>query len=48
MLASKGWTNKEIASHLNISVNTVSSQITCIFRKLNITQRSGLSEFMLK
>ncbi|MCD8215620.1 MAG: LuxR C-terminal-related transcriptional regulator [Clostridiales bacterium] len=48
MLAAKGWTNKEIASHLNISVNTVGSQITGILRKLNITKRSDLSEFMLK
>lgn len=48
MLAARGWTNKEIGTHLEISQNTVKSHIASAFQKLNITQRSELEKFMLK
>ncbi len=48
MLAARGWTNKEIASHLDISENTVKHYIAAALQKLNITQRKELREFMLK
>ncbi len=48
MLAAKGWSNKEIAIHLQVSVNTIGKQITNILQKLGISQRADLSEFMLK
>ncbi len=48
MLAAKDWTNKEIAAHLNISVNTVKMHISSALQKLNISQRKELSQFMLK
>ena len=48
MLAARGWTNKEISTHLEISLNTVKSHIASAFQKLGITQRSELKQFMLK
>ncbi len=47
MLASRDWTNKEIAVHMGISENTVKSYITVALQKLNISQRKALREFML-
>ncbi len=48
MLAAKEWTNKEIATHLNVSVNTVKMHISSALQKLNISQRKELARFMLK
>ncbi len=48
MLAAKDWTNKEIATHLNVSVNTVKMHISSALQKLNISQRKELAQFMLK
>lgn len=48
MLANKGWTNNEIADYMNISARTVKQHMTCIFNKLNITNRKQLSSFMLR
>lgn len=39
MLANRGWTNKEIAEHLDITTRTVKQHLTCVFSKLNITNR---------
>ncbi|MCC8168238.1 MAG: LuxR C-terminal-related transcriptional regulator [Clostridiales bacterium] len=48
MLAARGWSNKEIAQHLNISVNTVKMHISSVFQQLNVPQRKDLAKFMLK
>ena len=47
MLAARGWTNQEIASHMNISVNTVKYHITNAMQKLNIRSRQDLKKHML-
>ena len=48
MLAARDWTTREIAEHLNISVNTVKSHISEAMRKLNVANRKDLKQFMLK
>ena len=48
MLANRGWTNKEIAEHLDITTRTVKQHLTCVFSKLNITNRKQLKDFMLR
>lgn len=48
MLANRGWTNKEIAEHLDITPRTVKQHLTCVFNKLNITNRKQLKAFMLR
>ena len=48
MLASGGWTNKEIGEQLGISINTVKHYLTDIFCKLNVKKRDELKKFMLK
>lgn len=48
MLANRGWTNKEIAEHLDITTRTVKQHLTCVFSKLNITKRKQLKDFMLR
>lgn len=47
MLAARDWSNKEIASHMGISENTVKTYIATALQKLNITQRKALRDFML-
>ncbi len=47
MLASRDWTNKEIAAHMGISENTVKNYVTVTLQKLNISQRKELKAFML-
>ncbi len=47
MLAARDWTNKEIASHMGISENTVKTYIATALQKLNISQRKELGQFML-
>ena len=48
MLAARGWTNQEIAEHLNISANTVKSHISEAMRKLNVETRKELKQYMLR
>lgn len=47
MLAARGWTNLEIAEHMNISVNTVKRYISTALQKLNISHRQDLKKYML-
>ena len=47
MLAARGWTNKEISNHMNISVNTVKYHITNAMQKLGIGSRQDLKKYML-
>lgn len=48
MLAARGWTNQEIAAHMNISSHTVKHYISTILQKLGIHQRQELKQYMLK
>ncbi len=48
MLAARDWSNKEIATHLGISANTVKLHISSALQKLGISQRKELAQFMLK
>ena len=48
MLACRGWTNQEIATHLEMSVNTIKHYLSTIFLKLGIKKREELKDFLLK
>ncbi len=48
MLASKSWRNEQIATHLNISVNTVKAMLKRTYKKLGVTGRNDLKNYMLK
>ena len=48
MLATRGWTNQEIADHMHISPNTVKRYISTALEKLNIKQRKDLKQYMLR
>ncbi len=48
MLAARGWTNQEIAAHMNISAHTVKRYISTVLQKLDIRQRQELKKYMLK
>lgn len=45
-LASAGMSNKEIAQHLNLSVNTIKLRLQTIYEKLHITSRKELKKFI--
>ena len=47
-LAALGWSNKEIASWLQISENTVKHHLTSSYQKLHVTSRKGLREVIVK
>ncbi len=46
-LASRGWTNREIAVQLGLSVNTVKHRLSAVFQKLGIERRADLSNFKI-
>lgn len=48
MLAARGWSNKEIGAHMGISPNTVKQHISTIFRKLGITKRKEMMNYILR
>lgn len=48
MLAARNWTNLEIASHMNISPNTVKSHLSHAMEKLGVDSRKGLKNYMLQ
>ena len=47
MLASRDWSNAEIAEHMGFSVNRVKECLSHAFRKLGIASRKDLARFML-
>ena len=47
MLACRGWTNDEIAVHLQISRGTVKNRLSSAYAKLGISSRAALRQFML-
>lgn len=48
MLASRDWSNPEIAEHLHISLATVKRHLSNAMRKLDVPQRHDLRKFMLQ
>ena len=48
MLVARGWTNREVADHMNISENTVKTHVARIRKKLHINDRRELKKHMLK
>lgn len=48
MLMSKNWSIKEIAAHLGISENTVKTHTKSVYKKLGISSRKELGQFMLR
>ena len=48
MLASRGWTNQEIARHMELSPHTVKHYISSVYLKLGISSRSQLKKYMLR
>lgn len=48
MLYNRGWSAQEISKHLSISEHTVRSYIKTIYIKLGISDRNGLSQYMLR
>ena len=47
-LAARGWTNQEIATHLELSVHTIKNYISVIYQKLHISSRSHLPKYLLR
>ncbi len=48
MLYNRGWTIKEISSHMDVSERTVKNHLSVIYEKLNITSRKELHQYMLR
>ena len=48
MLAARNWTTREIAEHLDVSVNTVKSHLSEAMRKLDVDNRKDLKQYMLR
>ena len=46
MLACRDWTNKEIARHMGLSVNTVKHYVSDILEKLQIDKREKIKDFV--
>ncbi len=47
MLAARGWTNEEIAGHMGISAHTVKRHLAGVKRKLSVSNRRDLAQYML-
>ena len=47
MLASRDWSNAEIAEHMGFSLNRVKECLSNAFRKLGVSSRKDLAQFML-
>ena len=48
MLTAQGWTGREIAAHMNVSPNTVKRHLAEIKKKLEISNRKELKQYMLR
>jgi DNA-binding CsgD family transcriptional regulator len=42
-LVARGWTNQEVADHLNLRTKTVEWTLTNVYRKLNLRSRTELA-----
>lgn len=48
MLAARGWTNKEIAAYLGVSLNAVKAHISSALQKLEVGSRDELASRLLR
>ena len=48
MLACRGWTNAEIARHMEVSPGTVKNRLSGVYAKLGIGTRAELVAHMLR
>ena len=48
MLASKDWSNKEIAAYMELSAHTIKHYMSVIYQKLAISNRDELKRYMLR
>ena len=48
MLASRGWSNEQIAAHMGVSRGTVKNRLSSAYAKLGISGRTELARFMLR
>ncbi len=48
MLYNRGWTVKEIATHIDVSIRTVNNYIQIIYDKLSVTSKKELRQFMIR
>ena len=48
MLASRGWSNTEIANHLGISTGTVKNRLSMAYAKLGIASRAEFTKYLLQ
>ncbi|MCD8217388.1 MAG: helix-turn-helix transcriptional regulator [Clostridiales bacterium] len=48
MLAARGWTYQEIATHMGSTVNTVKAHMKSLMSKLGVEQKRELKKYMLK
>lgn len=48
MLTAQGWTGREIAVHMNVSPNTVKRHLAEVKKKLGISSRNELKQYMLR
>ena len=46
MLVAKGWSNREIADYLGITVRTVKYHLTSVFKKFNIKSRKEIKAYL--
>jgi DNA-binding NarL/FixJ family response regulator len=47
-LLAQGWTDSQIAEQLVISPRTVSTHLTSIYRKIQVTTRSAATRYALE
>src|SRR5262245_23748059 len=47
-LVTAGWSNKQIAHHLNVSEGTVRNHLYHIFRKVGVTNRTALAGIIFR
>ncbi len=48
MLTNRGWSAREVATFLEVSENTVKTHLKSVYKKLGISKKSELSQFMLR
>ena len=47
-LLAQGWTDAQIAEHLIISIRTVNTHVSSIYRKIQVTGRSAATRYAVE